>query len=567
MSLKTPLSVVFLFVSLLCAPETPAQDFPPQLLSQLPHAAERLLADDIAQRVSILDDLVVEVAGSCTGEHRLPFDLKRSDYSFIAGKIFEKNLSELDEKRSSQALHKLSHLVGKFELKEFARPISKYLTDPNWRTKAAALGMLDTLQAKDLDAEVAELLSTDNEYVRGQALDVLVRFGSIKALPALIPLLYAKDVNQRVYGLRRIVLVNGRPAAPHVAKLIRDEDANVRHLALDTLVKLNAKEQAEHIWFLTTGQTSQTEAYSIVALVYFGDAKAINLATEKIANGVDPDNNITAKTNLSGEIISKITELNAKAIVPHLIALLENPPPTAVHPLFGRSDIVYALGKLDAKESSSVLRAYLHQFPMGRTPAIQVLGDFRDPDAVDQLFEIFLTYLPKPVGEVTNDNYLSANAAVALAKIGDRRTWKALLDAAESPRFPYRSFVIEELNRHINRKLWDRVAAAKVTGKDFGNIKVNAELFSGEVKIPIALEYDPRQHYFRFAEPGAYPQLRTIAEQPLQTGLKDIVAAIDSGTLPNRFTYIMDNDGIRILPVEDAVKWWRTNILVSPPKN
>ena len=171
--------------------------------------------------------------------------------------------------------------------------------------------------------------------------------------------------------------------------------------------------------------------------------------------------------------------------------------------------------------------------------------------------------MSNPVGSVTNDNYLSAEAAVALAKIGDSRTWKALLDASENPHFPYRSFVIEELNRHINPNLWNRTVDSKVTGKDFANIKDNVELFSKELNVPIDLEYDPYKHFFRFHKPGVIPQLRIFPGQNLRGALKDVVSAIDSGTLPNRFTYIMDRDRIKILPIEDAIKWWRANILKS----
>ncbi len=77
----------------------------------------------------------------------------------------------------------------------------------------------------------------------------------------------------------------------------------------------------------------------------------------------------------------------------------------------------------------------------------------------------------------------------------------------------------------------------------------------------VILEYDPAKHFFRNLTPGKYPTLRGGEEINLQTGLRNIISAIDSGTLPNRFTYIFDNGKVRILAVENAVEWWRKSIL------
>src|SRR4030095_1033402 len=212
-----------------------AQDFPPDLAAKVPGAFEKLLSNDVRERISLLDVLVVEVRESCTGEHTFPFDLKRSDYSFVVRKILEMDLTALDEQTLLRALPKIAQLVRKFELNEFAGPISKYMAHENWRIQVAALSMLDSMRAKDFDAEIAPLLSSSNKYVRDEALNVLVRLGSKKAVPSLVSLLYSADHLQRYYALQRLVLINGREASPHIAKLLRDEDANNMYWALDRL--------------------------------------------------------------------------------------------------------------------------------------------------------------------------------------------------------------------------------------------------------------------------------------------------------------------------------------------
>lgn len=549
------LTIILLFGLASIPASVTAQDFPSDLLTNVPQAAQKLLSDDVADRVSVLNDLVIEVPGSCTGLHSFPFELKRSDYVFIVGKILEKDLETLGEKSAAETWHKLASLIRHFELKEFIPSVSKYLRSESWQTQAAALALLDAFRAKDFDDEVATLLSGSNEYVRREALEVLVRFGSKKAVPELVTQLSSPDVNQRYAALSRLVTVDGRDAAPQVAKLIRDDDPNNRHWALDVLVKFNAKANAQEVWFLTSGHAPQTETYALAALVFFGDTKAIPIVTERIATSGERANGL----------LSKLVEINAKAIIPSLIGLLENPRPTTS--LDSQRSLILALGQFGAKESSPTLRRYLSANPFVSRAAIQVLGEFEEKAAVDDLLNIFFKYLPKPPDAISNDTYLSAEAAVALAKIGDRKAWNVLIDAAENPKYPYRSQVIQELNKHINPSLWKRVESVKVAGQDFGSIKVNAEAFSIETKIPISLEYDPERHFFRFRTPGEYPSLRVVPAETLQTALKNIVSVIDSGTLPNRFTYILDGESIRILTVESAVQWWRTRILKTQSTN
>jgi HEAT repeat protein len=554
--MKLPSMCFGLLCLLLASTEAAAQEFPSDLLSSVPTAAAKLQSEDVNLRASILWDLVEPVPQSCTLEQRFTKELSKGTYFFVVATILEKDLDELAEKTSGESWGKLSFIVQTFGFREFNKAIAKHAGSKNWRTQAAAVGLLKRLDAREMDMEVANALSSSEKYVRDEALRTLIQFESKRAVPALTTLLYDPNENQRYYALISLAKVGGRSASAEIARLLEDEKPNIRHWAVDTLVKVNAKERAAGIWKLVdSGQAKHTEAYAVAALVYLGDARAIPVAAERIESF----------SEIGSAVLNQLVELKVTAIVPSLVRILDNPTPGRA--VFGRSDIVQALGKLGSKEASGSLRRYISLYPMTRVSAIQVLGDFQDRDSVDDLLAVFYKYLPFPPSSISNETYDSAAAAVALAKIGDDRVWNALVDAAENPRYPYRSQIFQELNRHIDPRLWKKIHEFQVKGADFGSIKQNAELFSTESKISISLEYDPAVHFFRSETPGEYPSLRISPGHTLQAGLRGIVEMIDSGTLPNRFTYIFDKGTIRILPVEAAVKWWRVNLLTSKKVN
>lgn len=554
-ALSTFFLISVLFLILLSGTgQAQTQYFPSNLLANFPNAEEKLLSEDVNVRVSVLDELLVPVPRSCTGEQKLPFNLERSDYAFVLEKIFEKDLSSLDEKSSSQVWGKISFLILRFEFKAFASVISRYLKEPNWRTQTTVTNVIRELDAREFDAELAPLLNSDQKYLREEVLRTLIRFESHKAVPALVTLLYDEDHLKRFYALQSLVKVRGRSASFHIARALQDQSEDNRYWALDALVKLKAKERVTDIWSLiNSGQRPQTETYAVAALVYFEDPKAIPLAVSEI----------TGTRKGDGTILERLTNLNARQIIPALIAILDQPP--ADTPKWGRSDIVYALGKLGVRESSGTLRKYIAQFPMSRRPVIQVLGEFEDKDSVNDLLDIFYKYLPDPPNNITNDTYESAEAAVALAKIGDPKTWKALIDAAENPRFPYRGQVIQELNRHVDTSLWKKVMQAKVKGVDYKPINTNTDIFTLEGGIPIDLEFEPGRDLSKTQplEKEKFPWMRAGLEMPLLTGLREIISMIDAGTLPSTFTFVFDRGRIRILSVEKAIRWWRDNKLVG----
>jgi hypothetical protein len=73
---------------------------------------------------------------------------------------------------------------------------------------------------------------------------------------------------------------------------------------------------------------------------------------------------------------------------------------------------------------------------------VKTLGVLHAKESVNDL----LVLLDQPV----TDESATAEAGLALAKIGERRTWRKLIDLAARPACPYRSEIISELNRHLD---------------------------------------------------------------------------------------------------------------------
>jgi len=546
-----------------------AQQPSTELSRAIPQIEEKLSANDIKQRISVLDLLVVYERDYDVTKTVLPYNLSAEDYAFVIRKIFEKDLTQADEKIARQALSKIEFLIIKFKLREFAKNLVEYIPKylPNGMDFSRAgiqfgiLGALKALQAKEYAPQIAALLQPYNKVLYREVLSTLVELRAKEALPALLSALYDKNYLERFSALEKLVKINGREAAPHIAKLLEDEHPNNRYWALDALVKLNAGEQSDKIWKLVnTGQTLQTEVYALAALAYFGDAEALQLTAKFIVENGE-----------RSAVLTHLVELKAKIIIPYLIKILEEEYLSNTAGYKTRTDIVYALQKLDAKESAGVLRKYLKRNkPSGAV--VQVLGDFGDKEAVDDLLAIFNENLPYPADRITNNTFDSAEAAVALAKIGDKKTLKSLIDAAENPHYPYRSQIIIELNKHLDSELWK-----KAQGKVFPDsrqtrmvsIKELAEAYSQETKIPIIVHFEPGKDVAKrlptispYKETGL-PWTSLGYNISLLDGLREIPRTISDGTLPQSFTFIFDEGRIHVLSVEKAVDWWRKNILTT----
>jgi hypothetical protein len=149
-----------------------------------------------------------------------------------------------------------------------------------------------------------------------------------------------------------------------------------------------------------------------------------------------------------------------------------------------------------------------------------------------------------------------------------------LIDASANPNYPLRSEIIVELNRHIDRKLWDNAAAfilpQRPNNRQLVSLKELAEIYAKESGIPVILEFEPGKDEAK-RQPLALPNKNTEgypwdyapSNVSLLLGMRAIPSIISNDTLPENFTFIFDNGRIKILSVDRAVDWWRTTILTK----
>ncbi|MDQ3748588.1 MAG: HEAT repeat domain-containing protein, partial [Acidobacteriota bacterium] len=286
--------VALCFYSLSYVQTAKAQQPSSELINAVPQFGEKINSAEIQQRIDVLDKLIVYKWDYDLIKTILPFNLSAEDYAYVIRKVFEKDLTQVDEKIAHLTLSRIEFLTVKFKLKEFAKNLAEYIPKfmpngmdfPRLGIQNGILGALEALQAKEFAPQIAMLLRPDNKVLHHEVLSTLIALRAKEAIPALLSLLYDKDYSKRFYALESLVKINGREAAPHIAKLLEDEVPSNRYWALDALVKLNAREQSTKIWKLVNSkQTQQTEVYAIAALVYFGNSDAVQIAAKFISEG------------------------------------------------------------------------------------------------------------------------------------------------------------------------------------------------------------------------------------------------------------------------------------------
>jgi HEAT repeat protein len=393
-------------------------------------------------------------------------------------------------------------------------------------------------------------------------LSIILLFLSVQSIRAQesvsVLLEQLKEKGTRYAAIESLTKLNAKSGAPEISKLLGDEDFNVRFAALRALVALDTPGYSSEIWKLyESEQDSQIKSYAFAALVFFGDDKAIQslpqLLTDDIVAGM--------------EILSFIGNLNARAAVPALIAMLEKGKVGENQAVdnSARRAVIAALGRLKADQAIPVLRKYAKSeasFP--KWEAIRVLGELESKDAVDELMFALGDALANIDGEFKSDNLQTLNnSARALAAIGDQKSWDLLIKTASHPKFLDGSRIIGELNRHLDPDLWERARKQKVAAAQFKSIKFIVDSIDRENGVELILDFQPGTDFARRApleNGGGYPWANVRQDSNLLEVVRNLPSAICDGTEPANFTFVFDDGKIRILSVEKAIQWWKTKL-------
>jgi len=526
----------------------------PAILQIIPGVAEKLHSPDINERISVLDQLVTANKGSHVLRLLFPYPLPAADYAVVVQSILAGNLDQVDEKHAGSTWSRLTYVIETLKLRELVKPLTQYLPKSAPLIQLAILRTVSELHASESAAQIATLLNSPNEKIRHEALRTLVTLRAKEAIAPLVTLLHDKDEQWRFYALNSLVEINAKETAPDVVKILEDPQEDLRHWALDALVKFNAREYAPAIWKLTeAGHRPQTQMYALAALVSFGDTRAIPLAVEKATYG-------SRRT----EMFEFLVTLKATAIVPALVAVLESST------VLGgstydvgtdsniRREIMKYLGQLEAREAIPVLRAYARGRDSSsflQRGAVETLGILHAKESVNDL----LALLDQPV----TDESATAEVGLALAQIGERTTWRKLIDLAARPACPYRSEIISELNRQLDHEFWERIHTLRVPSQGIQSVKTTVEAFARESGIRIVLDYQPSKDSIpRETVAGdGYPWANTGGiDMTLSYGLQQIIEGLSNYRTPRAYTFILDDKQVRIVSVEQAIEWWRKRL-------
>ena len=555
------LPLLFLFVA--TSLRSDAQEIPTNLLSEVPQALEKLNSDDVRQRGSILNELIKPVEHSCTFEIYFTHNLPKEDYIYVVRQILEKDLTALDEKAKPEIWSKLSYLISKYQMKEFTEPITAYLGE-QMSVQAEIISVLRNLEAKEFDSKIAPLLNSPEKYIQRLTLETLISFRSKKAVPTLIAMLTGDNkFSEPYWAMLKLVEINGKEGSPQIAAILKDESPDMRYLAIDSLVKLNAKAQSKEIWqFLKSNTDKRLEGFAIAALIHLEQKEAIPLAVNHFKANTQGDENYY--------VLEFINKLKPKLLIPALISL------------YNSKEKFFEDEKQEQKFSDIILQLLIYYrtpdaIPIYRQNLVNkkgynrdwevnqevasILGELNATEANEDLIRVFNDCLnASPAIYYLND---AAVVAVALAKLGDKRMWKQLLDFAEKPNCPAPMEVIAALNKNLDIELWKKTQTLKVKGIDYQSIKVNSEAFSRESGVPIILEFQPEKDKTSgmVLDGSGYPYIRAGNEIILYQAVRGISATIGNGKTAAVYTFIFDNKTIRILSVEKAIEWWRKNIL------
>lgn len=535
---------------------TAAQDGTGTFLSQarkiIPDIDQRINSPEIEDRISVLDQLVVRVDEMCYITYKFPYDLPTDDYYHLVVAVLEGELYRVkDTEKVRKVLEKIVHTAIKLKLKNITQYFLPFLKYDDNIVQMQALRVLEQLEAKQYTKEIAKLLSIPDRDVSEQAFKVLVKFNAKEAVPGLITLLKHEKAIRRYYALEALGKIGDKSAIPYVVSLLQDPHKNNCYWAVDTLVSLDANEAVPDIW--QAYRNGLVGKSTIAALVYFGEVEAIPLAMDYIT-----DKELSRRDGM----IDRLVRLQARAVIPALISALEDDK------IYGddigtnsniRRDIIMCLAKLDAHDAVPVLRQYVKtKSRFLSEAAVDVLGILRAKEAVPDL----LPLLEQDIRH-GDSRFFVSRVALALARIGQRETIPALLKFARNPKCNRPEYIIVALNASLDSQLWNTIQSTTVQGLYIKPVNSTLFAFSEESSIPLVLHYQPQNRESPSTDfESPWPKVNTSVDRiSLFSALMDVSEAMGSAGRP--FTFILQNDEVRIMPLDEAIAWWESFLQIK----
>jgi len=373
------------------------------------------------------------------------------------------------------------------------------------------------------------------------------------------------------WGIRQYDL---RSAGPSLLAFLSDADPKVRNTALGGLSQMRVPESLSGI--IKALDDPETIVEATAALQGFG-ARA-KVAVPKLCSLLGHRDPRVRSTAVSG-----LGSLGAKEAVPELVATLKEDPESRV-----RTSIAYLLGNWGRKEAIPEITKLLQEKDVvARATAIRALVNLDVTEAVPQMIDFIED--PSPV--------LRMEAIRAAGILGAVAGIPKLIKAAQvpdEPGFPVRAGALQSLGRlrakdalPLARKLLGdpdeavRIAAAKALC-ELGDSKGSTLLLQNEedlaplnaLRQPQAwerlqatmfvsveavhdlawkIDFVQTKTGMTVERAAGYPQTHPL---PQRSGRLTLLEALRDA-IDERYELVLESERIRILPREDALKFWK----------
>ncbi len=264
-----------------------------------------------------------------------------------------------------------------------------------------------------------------------------------------------------------------------------------------------------------------------IAAVEICPVLAMKLREGKLRNGEPIDNALCRDAALF------MAQLGSREAIPFLCRFV---PLNLPHPVMQMSG-----GKTWRSSTST------HE-EVERDRVVEALGQLRAEAAATNL-------IPLQDVNVAGTVYSVRIADVALSRIGNRESIPVLLDHAQDTSNPVQSQILLNLNVALDERLWNQVEESTFQWLYVMTIDAIAAKITTDSKIAVTIDYRP-------PDEKSWPKANSHVGN-VKLGLEQIISAL-SRTEKTPYTAIIRNKTIHVLPVDEAIKEWRT--LISQKK-
>lgn len=482
-------------------------------------------------------------------------------------------IADPDPSVRAVAASALARLKGR----EAAGELVPLLRDEDGSVRKSAVYGLMAIYAREEAGRLVGLLRDSDAEVRRAAAWTLGNLGHREAIPQLMPLL-EEEIRNRCAAIGALRMLRATEAVPRALKLLEDvpEESGISIL-FELLIDLGPGETRERAVQLLNHENSRIRVTALQLLGRVGDAKAHPEILKRLKDddvyvryeaawaagrlGIReaiPDllKLLNAKEGPHrSEVIMALASLDAKEAIPGIVACLKDEDKS--------EDAMWALAALKARDAAKAIAEFLKDKRQStRMQAMQALVRLEGREAIPRILpllddeefsiceatieglaELEAWDLARRVALCLDDRIAEVRAAAAgfLARAGSREGVTALLEDEEDADL----WVLNALRRP---EVWKRLQRVKVTGKRFGTplrkIRAMAKEAGMDVEVVAGPWGDGERRLDR--EWGT-------SELDRPTPLLDAIW----WELPQEYELILESDRIRLIPREEALRFWR----------